>query len=138
MNKVRPSKEAMLICDHIITEAGTNKKSLIGIFEHIFARQLPHVHAVMNVYIKFTGVIGQYQFRIDLVDLKTDEIVGKGVLPRQNFKDKLMSYELLFRLRNLRFKNEGKYEFRIYADDEVFGTKTFSIMKPAENPKSQP
>ena len=131
-NKIKPGKEAMLICDEIITEAGTNKKSLIGIFEQIYVNKLPCVHPSLSVYVKFTGALGAYQFRLELMDLQTDTVIGKGSLPAQSIGDKLSSYELVFHLRNLKFTNAGKYEFRIFADDEIFGTKTFQVVvKPA-------
>ena len=37
----RPSVKAILICDQIIHEFGTNKKSLIGIFQDIHLAQFP-------------------------------------------------------------------------------------------------
>ena len=129
MTKVKPSKEAMLICDQIITEVGTNKKSLIGIFEHIAARKLPFRHENLSVYVKFTGALGEYQFKLELVDLTTGEPIGRGTIDNPiTINDKLMSYELVFNLRGLVFKNAGKYEFRMSANDEVFGIKTFSVV----------
>lgn len=128
MSKVKPSKEAMLVCDQIITEAGTNKKTLVGIFEQIYTQKLPCTHPNLSVYIKFTAALGSYQFRLELVDLQTNSVIGKGELPAQNIEDKLASYELVFNLRNLKFMNRGKYEFRIFADDELFGTKTFHVL----------
>jgi hypothetical protein len=37
----KPIGEALILCDQIITEAITNKKSLIGIFNFIAAPQFP-------------------------------------------------------------------------------------------------
>ena len=128
MNKIKPSKEAMLVCDQIITEAGTNKKTLVGIFEQIYTPKLPCTHSNLSVYIKFTAALGTYQFRLELVDLHTNTVIGNGTLPNQTIEDKLTSYELVFNLRNLKFTNLGKYEFRIFADDELFGTKTFHVL----------
>ena len=127
MNAVKPSKEGMLICDQVITEAGTNKKSLIGIFERICVSKLPCTHPTLAVYVKFTGAEGTYKFRLELVDLQSDRVIGKSVLPPLVVEDRLASYELVFNLRNLVFQTEGKYEFRIYAEDAVFGAKTFSV-----------
>ena len=126
---VRPSKEAMLICDSIITETQTNKKSLIGIFEEIYAAKVPFRHESLSVYAKFTGALGDYQFKLELVDLRTNEVIGRGTTEILKISDKLRSYELVFNLKGLVFKNAGKYEFQLSANDEVFGTKTFSIME---------
>jgi len=134
MSKVKPSKEAMLVCDQIITEGGTNKKTLVGIFEQIYASKLPCMHPSLSVYIKFTAALGTYQFRLELVDLQTNTVIGNGTLPNQTIEDKLTSYELVFNLRSLKFTNRGKYEFRIYADEELFGTKTFHVLTSPAGP----
>ncbi|MCM8775237.1 MAG: hypothetical protein NC930_02625 [Candidatus Omnitrophica bacterium] len=134
MNTVRPSKEAMLICDSIITEVGTNKKSLIGIFEEITTTKVPFRHDALSVYVKFTGAIGQYVFKLELVDLKTNEVIGKGTTAPLNISEKLRSYELVFNLKGLVFKSVGKYEFRISANEEVFGTKTFTLIESEKKP----
>lgn len=128
MNKIKPFKEAMLICDQIITESGTNKKSLIGIFENIGSSAVPFRHDSLSVYVKFTGALGEYQFQLELIDLTTNEVTGRGVLEGFNAHDKLASHELVFNLKGLVFKNAGKYEFRIYANNEVFGAKTFIVL----------
>lgn len=118
----------MLVCDSIITELGTNKKSLIGIFEEISTSQFPFRHGALSVYVKFTGALGSYQFKLELVDLKTGEAIGRGIIGPLNVTDKLASYELVYNLKGLEFKHAGKYEFRILADEEVFGTKSFIIL----------
>jgi len=138
MTTIRPSKEAMLVCDSIITEAHTNKKSLIGIFEEITAFQVPFRHESLSVYVKFTGALGEYQFKLELVDLKTGETVGRGKIGPITIGDKLQSYELVFNLRGLMFKHAGKYEFRIAANDEMFGTKSFTVMQQAAEKESGP
>ena len=78
--------------------------------------------------MKFTGALGSYEFQLELIDLQANNVIGKGSVPAQNIADKLASYELVFNLRNLKFTNAGKYEFRISADGELFGVKTFQVM----------
>jgi len=73
-----PKINAMLVCDYVITEQGTNKKSLIGVFENINAAQFPCIHHGLSVYIKMTDGQGTYRFRLELVDLKNDKMIGKG------------------------------------------------------------
>jgi len=129
MNNIVPKINAMLLCDSVITEVGTNKKSLIGIFENIYAQNFPCRHYHLSVYIKFTSAQGKYHFRLELVDISNDKIIGKGEIPELNVPDKLGSYELAFNLMGLQFDHEDKYEFRIFADDKIFGNKVFSVIK---------
>ncbi|MFH1317874.1 MAG: hypothetical protein ABIH71_02525, partial [Candidatus Omnitrophota bacterium] len=84
MSNIHPKLNAMLLCDSIITEIGTNKKSLIGIFENITANNFPCKHFKLSVYIKFTSAQGKYNFRLELVDLSSNKIIGKGIMPELN------------------------------------------------------
>jgi hypothetical protein len=129
MSNIAPTMNAMLLCDSIITEVGTNKKSLIGIFENIFAPIFPCKHYHLSVYVKFGSAQGKYRFRVELIDVSTDKIIGKGEIPELNVPDKLGTYELAFNLIGLQFEHEGRYEFRIFADDKMFANKTFGVLR---------
>lgn len=123
-----PKCNAMLICDSVITEQGTNKKSLIGIFENILAHHFPCTHNSLSVYIKLTDARGSYKFRLELVDLKENSIIGKGEIPNEiKIDNPLGTHELVFNLGGLQFKHPGKYEFMIFANEEIFAQKKFSV-----------
>jgi hypothetical protein len=123
-----PKVNAMLICDYVITEQTTNKKSLIGIFENINAGRFPCVHHALSVYIKMTEGQGVYRFRLELIDLKTDSMIGGGEIPKDiQMRNPLVAHELVFNLKGLKFKHAGEYEFRVYVNDKILGQKTFII-----------
>lgn len=123
-----PKSNAMLICDYVITEQGTNKKSLIGVFENIGAASFPCVHHSLSVYIKLTEAQGRYKFRLELVNLQTNTVAGKAEIPQEIVIDHpLKIHELVFNLQGLRFDQAGDYEFRIYSNDKIFGQKMFSV-----------
>ena len=123
-----PKANAMLICDQVLTEAGTNKKSLIGIFENIGAAQFPAVHHSLSVYVKLTDAKGNYKFQLDLVDLTSNAVITKCEIPNEfQMNDPLRTSELVFNLEGLRFPHPGEYEFRIFANGRIFGQKTFLV-----------
>jgi len=126
--KPTPKANAMLICDYVITEQGTNKKSLIGIFENITAASFPCVHHSLSVYIKLTEANGVYRFRLELVDLKNNAVIGTAEVPHEiRIASPLVTHELVFNLRGLKFAHSGEYEFRIFANDQIFGQKMFLV-----------
>ncbi len=131
MSTIKPIKEAMLLCDSIITDAVTGKKSLIGIFENISAPSFPFSHYILSVYIKFNSAQGKYIFRLELIDLDNNLVIGRANTPELDVLNKLDSYELAFNLGNLAFSHPGKYEFRVYAgEDRVpFANKTFNVIE---------
>ncbi len=123
-----PKTNAMLICDYVITEQGSNKKSLIGVFENINAGKFPCVHHGLCVYVKMTEGMGTYRFTLELVDLKNDKVIGKGALPREvTIKSPLTAHELVFNLKGLKFAHAGEYEFRMFANEKIFGQKSFLV-----------
>jgi len=131
----KPVLNAMLICDKIITEAGTNKKSLIGIFENISAYKFPCRHHFLSVYIKLTDAMGEYKFKLELADLVDNSVVGKAEIPSSvNVSSPLAIHDLVFNLASLKFEHPGKYEFRIFANEELFGQKTFMVNKIENTP----
>ncbi|HOW88017.1 MAG TPA: hypothetical protein P5561_00120 [Candidatus Omnitrophota bacterium] len=128
MTSPTPKANAMLICDYVITERGTNKKSLIGVFENIGAATFPCTHFAMSVYIKLTDAQGGYSFRLELVDLQSDMLIGKSEMPEEvRVPSPLDAHELVFNLRGVRFMHPGKYEFRIFANDKIFGQKRLVV-----------
>ncbi len=128
MTSPTPKANAMLICDYVITERGTNKKSLIGVFENIGAATFPCTHFAMSVYIKLTDAQGGYSFRLELIDLQSDVMIGKSEMPEEvRVPSPLDAHELVFNLRGVRFMHAGKYEFRIFANDKIFGQKKLVV-----------
>ena len=126
---LKPHLNAMLICDTVITEVGTNKKSLIGLFENIAAASFPCTHSALSVFVKFTDALGIYKFTLEFVNLNTDVVVTKTEIPEINVTDKLASYELVFNLHGIVFTEPGKYSFRIFANGEFVGQKPFMVHK---------
>ncbi|HXV28004.1 MAG TPA: hypothetical protein VD913_03470 [bacterium] len=123
-----PKTNAMLVCDYVLTEQGSNKKSLIGIFENIQAAKFPCVHHSLSVYIKLTEAQGSHRFRLELADLKSNSVVGQSEIPQDIvIESPLATHELVFHLRNIAFPHAGEYEFRIFANGSVFGQKTFFV-----------
>jgi len=115
-NTVVPSVVAMLVCDHVITEVGTNKKSLIGVFENFFSTQFPAVLARISVYVKLADAFGKYQFKLRLVRLKDESLVAEIGIDAE-VKDSSHYSELALNMGNLPLPAPGKYEFQLYAND---------------------
>lgn len=129
----KPVVKAILICDNIITEAVTNKKSLIGIFEQINARNFPTTHPLLGIYVKLTNAQGKYKFVLELIDSEADKKIGFSEIPEIEVKDKLSVGELIFMLRGLTFGHAGSYEFRLLANGIVCenGTQRFEVKSAA-------
>lgn len=113
-----PSVVAMLVCDQIINEEGTNKKSLIGVFERVNAPSYPFVVPRLAIYVKLVDAVGHYDFKLRLVHLKDESLIADIGIGAE-IGDVSQHAELALNMGNLPIPAPGKYEFQLYFN-EVF------------------
>jgi hypothetical protein len=86
---IKPSVQAFLVCDQVIEDSLTKKKSLIGIFTHLQAVAFPFQHQQMGLYFCLTDAEGTYHFDIDLIYLNQEQPVCRATLPNIVIADRL-------------------------------------------------
>lgn len=118
-----PVVKAFLVCDLVIHEQDTNKKSCIGIFHQINSQVFPCRHGQLCIYANIVEAEGEYVFKILLVNLKDGAVIGSGATPSLRIPDRLQTAELAFKLQNIVFPEPGPYEFRLLANDELLAQK---------------
>ena len=116
MSGPAPQLLAMLFCDHVLREHGSLKYSVLGIFDHINCRKFPTEHPRLWVYVRVTDAQGKYDFRLDFVNLKDEAILGQGFANNIQIKDRMNAHEIVFQISPLPLPEEGRYEFRLYAN----------------------
>jgi hypothetical protein len=106
----------MLLCDQIITEEGTKKKSLIGVFENFGSLTFPVLFPRLAVYVKLADAIGDYLFKLRVVKLKDESLIAEvGIQAR--IADASHYAELALTMGNIPVPEPGKYEFQLYAGE---------------------
>ena len=134
---IKPSIHAFLVCDTIIIDSLTGKKSIIGAFTHLWAQKFPCQHPQVGVYFSLTDAEGKYDFEIQLFYLDQDQLVGKGSLPSIEIPNRLATQDFGVNIPYLVFPGPGKYEFRLYADGNFITQKDFQVIKQEPQPKPQ-
>lgn len=126
---------AIVICDLIIEDKQTHKKSLIGIFNQIGATQFPCRHPRMAVYVALTEGRNQYDVRLRIGREETGDAVGE-VQGKIQFNDVHTVAELNFDLVNLTFPEPGLYAIEFYCDDALILERRFQVLhiKPPTPP----
>jgi hypothetical protein len=122
-----PSVQAILICDLVLKEAGSNKQSAIGIFTDVFTSKFPMMLNPLAVYVCLSDAIGVYDLSVELVDLAENKVMGRVQGMKLQSQDKLASHDFGIRFVNTVFGKPGKYEFRLLADGRLLGGKTLRI-----------
>lgn len=125
-----PSLLAILLCDQVILEQGTGKKTLVGIFEDINSPGEPIPHRV-GFFARMTDLEGSYNFAIKVVRIAPEgEVVvagGQLSLP-QAITDRLANVDLALNVPAV-FPKFGKYEFQLFANDMYIGRAVLNCRK---------
>lgn len=124
-----PSVLSFLICDMIIIEAGTGKKSIVGVFDTMYAHGEPGWSRI-GVYARLTDMEGAYKFTIRLVHLgDQEELIAWVETPENRVDDRLAMVEIALNLPPVRFPKLGRYEFQLFANDIYMGRATLNVVQ---------
>jgi len=122
-----PSVLAMLVCDQVIIDQQTKKKSLIGIFDNVNAFAFP---TAVNcaVYAKLADAEGDYRFKVRLVNLKDEQLLGEMEVSAK-VQSQVDPADMVIQLMGAVFPTPGKYEVQLYANDVYLGRVTMRAIQ---------
>ncbi len=130
--------KAFLVCDHVIQDAQTGKKSLIGVFHELRAERYPAVHPQLWIYANLTDGHGRYALEIRLVDVQEGSVLSRGEPPPLEIAGPLQVAELSAQLRNVGLPRPGLYEFHLLSNGQVLATKAVHATLLASPPPKGP
>jgi hypothetical protein len=112
-----PYALSLLVCDSVITEAATNKVTIVGAFSSISASNFPAMHFRMCLFAEVTDGKGDIPMTFQIVDVDEETTVfkGDGVLKVSN---PLVIGRLVIQLGPLVFPAPGEYRVQLIADGE--------------------
>jgi hypothetical protein len=116
----------LLLCEILITEAGTNRKTLVGIFDQLIVQRFP-AHQRMAIYARLTDGQGLYRFKLDFVDVGHDRLLGEFESEPIEIPDRLRPFEVALPFL-IDIEAPGLYEFRLYANDAYIGSIAFNAI----------
>lgn len=125
-SKPEPIVLGMIICDTVIEDKITNKKTLIGLFNRINSPKVPCIHPCVNVFLSLTEGIGEYECKLRCVDVTTDKTTLElgGKINFQGIKEII---ELNFELRGVVFPNFGEYRFEFLCNSDPLISRRFLV-----------
>jgi hypothetical protein len=106
---------ALLVCDTVIEDRRTLKKSLVGLFSQINVGKLPYVHPGLFLFVSLTGGTGEYPCEIVCEHVDSAEKVF-ALKCKVAFKTPYDVAELVFALRALRFTQAGRYWIKVLVE----------------------
>ena len=134
-----PTLVSLLICDQVIDDKLSNKKSAIGLFSVIVVPQMPAAIHQMAVLASLTEISGKTQVELRLMrDADNSPIfTSQGYV---NAPNPLAVVDLLFHLRGIRIQAAGQYAFEVLHKAELLGRRRFQLVvrTPPRPPQSPP
>ena len=127
-----PIALALLVCDSIITDAHTGKKTLVNLFNTVGATKYPHVIPQFYIFASMTNSNGEQDFKIRLQSTNGDTVCElPGKIP---FNTPLDAPELIFFIQNLVIKSPGTYDLQIVVNDIPIASRllTFKQIQPPQ------
>ena len=122
-----PTVLAMLVCDQIIVDEASKKKSLIGIFDNVNALSFP---TAVNcaIYAKLADAEGDYRFKLAFVNLKDESTLTQLEVPAK-VRSRLAAADLVAHFVGVVFPEPGKYEVQLWANDIYLSRVTMSAVE---------
>ena len=121
-----PEVLAMILCDQIITDVHTNKKSLIGLFDQVETASLPCVLHELHVYVSLTDGHGRLPLVLTCIVGDGGDELFRGD-SEVEFCDPLQVVELQFIFPNARFPRAAEYRFQLSALGQVLRERKFFV-----------
>lgn len=131
-----PSVQAFLVCDCVIEDSLTKKKSLIGLFTHLQSVTFPFQHHQLGLYFCITDAEGTYRVEIDLMFVNTDQLVCRASLPDIVIGDRLQISDFGINIPALLFPAPGRYEFRLRMNGRMIAQKDFHVVQVSATPST--
>jgi len=133
-----PTLVSFLICDQVIDDRLSNKKSAIGIFNTILVPKVPTSIQQMAILASVTEIAGRAEMEIRLVRDADNQVLfsGRGAVEAPN---PLAVVDLLFGIQGLRIPEAGQYAFELLSEGEILGRRRFQVLvRPPPTPPTPP
>lgn len=131
---------ALILCDTVIEDRHTMKKSLIGLFSQIGTMTFPYTHPLIHLLVSLTGGKGDYPCEVlcQHEDLQTTVFSIKNNL---RFRSHDEVADLVYNLKSLTFPRPGRYWFKVLLDDTPIMMRPVLVvnrqeLKPPAPPRS--
>lgn len=113
-----PYTLAMILCDAAWIDPSTGKKTLLGLFSALMAREFPVTIPTMCIYLAITDGHGKTPIKLRLIDAE-EEVAPLGEVAGEiDFQDPRTVYEIVLQLSGVVFPREGEYRFQAFAGNE--------------------
>ncbi len=119
---------AIILCDAVIEDKATNKKSLFGLFNTIGAAKFPVVHPAASLLVTLTDGRGRTPLAVRLANLESD----KELLRMQGevqFENPNSVVDLVLHIQGLPIPEPGTYVIEVLFEGAIVGSRRFQAIE---------
>lgn len=128
-----PTLVTLLICDQVIDDRLTNKKSAIGLFNAVLVRRFPATIQQMVVMAALTEIQSQADVELRLVrDSDNETLFQAQELVRA--PSPLATVDLLFALQGIQIPAAGQYGIELLSRQHLLGRRRFQVLDRQQPP----
>jgi hypothetical protein len=109
---------ALVLSDAIWHDPGTGKRTILGVFSTIFAREFPAIHPLLALYCVLSDGRGKTEINVKLVDVDGEHDPLVDAKSTVEFNDPRTIVELDMHFTGISFAHPGEYRFQVFAGDE--------------------
>src|SRR5947208_363041 len=120
-----PYALAMLVCDAIWRDPGSGKRTILGCFSTLLAKQFPAVHPIMAVYAALTDGRGKVKIVLQIVDADEEHEPIYKFEGEAEFTDPRVTVEMDLHIQNISFPAPGEYRIQLFAGVEFVLERRF-------------
>lgn len=122
-----PTLVALVLCDQVIDDRLTGKKSAIGLFNVAVVQNVPNRLSQIVVMGSLTEITGPTNVELRLIrDADNAPILAtQGTV---DAPDPLSTVELIFGMQGIQIPTAGQYAFELWAQGELLGRRRFQVV----------
>ena len=126
-----PVPVAFLLCDQIIVDSTTGKKTIVGVFDRITVEQFPANHRTAWLFARVIDCEGEYAFKIEYLQVSTQTVLieGQGTASsnyRHLYTDIVSQWPLIH------IPEPGEYEFRLWMNNKFISSIRLTALPRSE------
>lgn len=132
-----PTLVSLLICDQVIDDKITSKKSAIGLFNTVLVPKMPTAIHQIVVLASLTEIESRVVLELRLVRDADNAVLFQTHGPVEA-PTPLATVDLVFSMHGVRIPTAGQYAFEVLCAGEVLGRRRFQVVeRPPRPPQSE-
>ena len=124
-----PYALAMVLCDYVYREDGTNKQSILGTFDKMLASKIPALRPKLAIYLALTDGRGKQSLTLKMIDELENHPPVFQFEGEVDFVDPLRVLEVGINLENVPISRSGLHRVQLIISGQLVIERKIQIIE---------